>query len=418
MARLLQFLLFFTILTTIFAAVQYYLFRNYRKWIQESFDEARAQHLYAVGKIILVLGNLWFVLQFGARFLGWHTTLVIQLLVVLPAAFYFASVMTGLLLLVVKDFVRLLIGTVRHVVSVLKALAATSSTSVDLSSVTRVDDGRRTFLRLSGTGLLTVAVGTPVLASLATARDYRIVRQPLVFPNLPFDLDGLTIAQISDLHSGPFMSKNDMLEIFELVNSLHPLITFVTGDFVDSSDSEIKPLTSAIGMLRAEYGVFGCLGNHDHFATAARVNAALVDQRINMLNNSNATLTIDDARLSIIGIDDAGKGLRNFARPDLALQNVDPESFKILLTHRPDFFKGAKRLDIDLTLAGHTHGGQVGGKIFGVGIYPVNLVYEYSMGHYMEDGKQLYVNVGVGMVGAPIRLVRPEITLFTLHRAS
>ncbi len=417
MTRLLQFLLFFMILTTVFASVQYYLFRTHRRWIRESFDEARFQQLLSIGKVVLVLGNVLFVLQFAARSMGWHTIFWTQLLVVLPAAFYFASVMTGFVLLVLKDFARLLIFTVRHVISVLKALAATSSTSVVPSPATRVDEGRRTFLRMSGTGLLTVAVGTPVLASFATARDYRIVRQSLVFRNLPSAFDGFTMAQISDLHSGPFMSENDMLEIFELVNTLHPHVTFVTGDFVDSSDAEIVPLASAIGMLRAEYGVFGCLGNHDHFATAARVNAALVDKRIKMLNNSNSTLPIDGARLSIIGIDDAGKGLRNFARPDLALQNVDPESFKILLSHRPDFFQEAQRLGIDLMLAGHTHGGQVGGKIFGVGIYPVNWVYKYSMGHYVEEDTQLYVNVGVGMVGAPIRLVRPEITLFTLHRA-
>jgi hypothetical protein len=101
---------------------------------------------------------------------------------------------------------------------------------------------------------------------------------------------------------------------------------------------------------------------------------------------------------------------------DKAIADIPRESFKMLLSHRPAFFPQAQRAGIDLTLAGHTHGGQVLGDNFGVEINPIRYYHRYLEGFYMENGKQLYVNVGVGVAGIPIRLVPREITLFTLRR--
>lgn len=416
MSRLLQFGLFFTILLTLFGSFQYYLFRSYKRWVRSSFPADRLPQWVRTALTVMVVGNFLFVLQFVARSFGWHTSPLGQIFIVLPAAFYFASVITGFVLLLLLDLVRALRFGAAHTVSILKGISRRASTSYAPPSEA-VNNGRRTFLKISGAGILAAAVGIPVLASLSTARDYQIVRLPLFFENLPTSLRGLTLAHISDLHSGPFMSNRNMLEIFEIVNSLHPHLTFVTGDFVDSSDSEIEPLVKAIGILKAEYGVLGCMGNHDHFATAERVHAGLTDSNIHILNNDHLSIPINGEHLTVVGVDDAGRGNRNFARLDLATQGLPPDPFRVLLSHRPDFFAQAKAAQMDLTLAGHTHGGQVGGEVLGFGIYPVNLVYQYSMGHYIEDGKQLYVNVGVGMVGAPIRLVRPEITLLTLNDA-
>lgn len=416
MSRLFQFALFFAILLTLFGGFQYYLFRSYKRWVRLSFPAERQPRWVRTALMVLVAGNFLFVLQFVARSLGWHTSPIGQIFIVLPSAFYFASVITGFVLVLLLDLVRALRFSVAHTVSVLNGVSRIASTSYT-PPAEAVNEGRRAFLRVGGAGILAAAAGAPVLASLATARDYQIVRLPLFFKNLPASLRGLTLAHISDLHSGPFMSNRNMLEIFEIVNSLHPHLTFVTGDFVDSSDSEIEPLVKAIGILKAEYGVLGCMGNHDHFATVERVHAGLTDRALRILNNDHLSIPINGEHLTVIGVDDAGRGNRNFARLDLATQGLPSDTFRVLLSHRPDFFAQAKAAGMDLTLAGHTHGGQVGGEILGFGIYPVNLVYQYSMGHYIEDGKQLYVNVGVGMVGAPIRLVRPEITLLTLNDA-
>ena len=136
-----------------------------------------------------------------------------------------------------------------------------------------------------------------------------------------------------------------------------------------------------------------------------------------MLNNSHSQIAIDGDKISVIGIDDAGRGQSNFADWKKALEGIDAESFTIALTHRPDEWDQSRSSGIDLTLAGHTHGGQVGFKLGPVNLNPVYLIHKYAMGLYSQDNTHLYVNVGVGMVGVPIRLVRPEITMFTLKRA-
>jgi predicted MPP superfamily phosphohydrolase len=95
---------------------------------------------------------------------------------------------------------------------------------------------------------------------------------------------------------------------------------------------------------------------------------------------------------------------------------VNKDTFKILLSHNPEFFSEAQKADIDLTLAGHTHGGQIGFAFAGLNINPAYAAFKYPKGLYIEDNKQLYVNVGVGTFGLPIRTINPEITLFTLSR--
>jgi hypothetical protein len=212
------------------------------------------------------------------------------------------------------------------------------------------------------------------------------------------------------------MTEDHMMEIVDLTNSLHANIVALTGDHVDSSDVEIPFVRNAMGMLKSDYGIYGCLGNHDHFATAEKVTAALEQVGIVMLDNTNRSLSVNGERLSMLGVDDAGRGRSDFARLDDALKGVEPQTFKVLLSHRPEFFPHAKKADIDLTLAGHTHGGQVGVEFWGMNLNPAYLATKYVRGLFKEDGKHLYVNVGVGMVGVPIRIVRPEITLITLQR--
>jgi predicted MPP superfamily phosphohydrolase len=214
------------------------------------------------------------------------------------------------------------------------------------------------------------------------------------------------------------MTEGDMRQIFEIVNSLHPQLTLLTGDQVDNADSQIPPLHRALEVLKAEYGVFGVLGNHDHYANAERVAAAMRDRSVTVLSNEHRTLNVNGERLSLVGIDDAGNGARNFADIDAATENLSPEGFRIFLSHRPDTFATARAHGMHLSLAGHTHGGQVGIEIGGIKINPVYLIHKYARGLYQEGGKYLYVNVGVGMVGVPIRLVRPEIAFFSLHRTA
>jgi predicted MPP superfamily phosphohydrolase len=157
------------------------------------------------------------------------------------------------------------------------------------------------------------------------------------------------------------------------------------------------------------------MGNHDVFDDYRIVSAAMKESGIQMLENSNHVLRISGDELNLLGINDAGN------RNDLSdlkksLQGIDPDGFKILLSHRPEFFKRSVKNGIDLQLSGHTHGGQIGLSAFGLNVFPTQLFQDYVKGLYQEEKSKLYVNPGVGMVFAPIRIgVRPEITIITLR---
>jgi predicted MPP superfamily phosphohydrolase len=406
-----MFLLFFGVILTIFGFMQWRLYRLFRAWAHRAAHPGRLPAWLRWGRGLLIAVNLLFFLRFFYSELGGYDSPLVQALVIYPGAIFFAAIVLAFLIVSIRDLAMLLWSGLRALVSWLLP-ASPGAASVEPAS--EFDSERRKFLRVAGLATAGSIGAVPVISSAATARDYQINRIPLSLPGLPTGLNGLTIAQVSDIHSGMFMTERNMRDIFELVNGLHADIVLLTGDQVDNADSQIEPLHRAIGMLRAEQGVYAVLGNHDHYATAPKVAAALRDRGIAVLENEHRILRINGESMAIVGVDDEGKGDRNFADLPAALAGLDPQVFSVLMTHRPDVFRQSRRAGVDLTLAGHTHGGQVGIQMYGINLNPVYLVHEYARGMYLEENRYLYVNVGVGMVGVPIRLVRPEISLFTL----
>ncbi|NTV45206.1 MAG: metallophosphoesterase [Chlorobiales bacterium] len=245
--------------------------------------------------------------------------------------------------------------------------------------------------------------------------DFVINEMTLDFPNLPGELRGLKIAQVSDIHSGIFMSGRKMQEITESVNSFSPNLVALTGDFVSSAKSEIVPFVNAFQNLKSTFGTFSCLGNHDEWVGNDVVSAALKEKNLGLLRNESRVLNVDGAKLNVIGMDYTS---RNIDFLDSAKKSADREGFNLLLCHHPDFFSFAKEKNIDLMLAGHTHGGQITFGLAGMEFFPIDLFYKYPRGLYQEgkNGSQkLYVNLGVGFTGTPIRTVKPEIALITLR---
>jgi uncharacterized protein len=417
MSRFIFFAIFFMVIFSILGLMQLYEYRTYRRWVMYAFSPDRHKAFFQRVWLLLGVGNILVLAQLIIRGSDYYELKVPQYTVIFPAGIYFAAVVFGFLILLAKDLLRLLSFWFRHAVRLAKQLGMAGSTSVDLHPPTELSLRRRQLLRIGGATVAGITFGTPLVSSIASARDYQIAKIPISFSNLPAGLHGLTIAQLSDVHSGIYMTEDHMMEIVELTNSLHANIVALTGDHVDSSDREIPAVREAMKMLKSDYGIYGCLGNHDHFATADKISAALQQIGVVMLDNANRTLSINSEKFSLIGMDDAGHGRSNFARLDDALRGVDPQAFKILLSHRPEFFAQAKKAGMDLTLAGHTHGGQVGIEFLGINLNPAYLFTNYVRGLFKEDGKQMYVNVGVGMVGVPIRIVRPEITLITLRHA-
>jgi predicted MPP superfamily phosphohydrolase len=298
---------------------------------------------------------------------------------------------------------------------------------LDLTDMKRISRGE--FLRQMGwtaASVPFVLVGYSVFRGLY---DFDVTRVDVPIPGLPRAFDGLRVAQLSDLHAGSLFSAKPMEEAVDLVLAERPDLVAITGDYVNHDAAEASLILPALDRLRAPLGVFGSLGNHDHYADvrdlARRVNATAVD----LLVNDGRTLTVDGARLHVVGTDNTGFGQRH-GDLDAAMRTLRPngDDATILLAHDPTFWDNHVRPSghaVDLTLAGHTHGGQVGFELGPARWSLARVMYPRWAGLYGEprtpdgDGRQfLYVNRGLGTVGPPVRLgIRPEITILTLRRA-
>ncbi len=272
----------------------------------------------------------------------------------------------------------------------------------------KFDSSRRKFIQTTFTALSTYAL---VGSTIGTVKrdDHRIEKVKIKIKNLPDELKGLTIALISDIHSGPFMNEEEMYSYAVAINSLEPDLILMPGDFITSDPEEIYPFVNVFKNLNAKYGVFATLGNHEFFAKQPRRIARIIEENgIRVLRNESEKININREEIYIIGIDD----LRYGADLDKAMKNVKDEKIKILLSHKPYDFPNFAKYGIQLTVSGHTHGGQiVFAKIDDTYITPASIVSRFVAGHYKIGDSHLYVTRGLGTVGLPIRLnCPPEIT--------
>lgn len=229
---------------------------------------------------------------------------------------------------------------------------------------------------------------------------------------LPKEFEGLRVVQISDLHVGPYASKEDVERVVADVNRLKPDIVAITGDFVSLSADNIYPCAEALKELRPRLGTYGVLGNHDFATDPDAIADALRSAGINMLRNQADHLSVGSQRLWIVGVDDV-----YLFQDDLpgAMADVPSNSNTILLCHSPDIAEQAIDMPIDLILVGHTHGGQVRLPIFGAPFLPVHNP-QYEAGLFTVGQSLMYVNRGLGVVYPPFRFMsRPEITVITLR---
>jgi predicted MPP superfamily phosphohydrolase len=244
---------------------------------------------------------------------------------------------------------------------------------------------------------------------------FELVEVPLRIPGLPRVLDGYVIAQVSDLHSGTFVGERELDEGFSLVRRARPDLVVVTGDVVDF-DPVYAPLTARkLADLPARDGVAAILGNHDYYAGADEVIAALQAAGIDLLRDTGKIVRpADGGGFALLGVDDvsSSKHGRTGPRLDAALSSVPPDRPRILLSHQPftvDFWPG----QVAAQLSGHTHGGQIN-----PGFSPLGLLMKYIAGAYRVGETTLYVNRGFGTVGAPTRVgAPPEVTRFVLVAA-
>jgi predicted MPP superfamily phosphohydrolase len=278
---------------------------------------------------------------------------------------------------------------------------------------------RRGFLR--ATGRFTVVSLGATAGSGAWARKVEpgwidIENVSLTLPRLPRSFDGYRLVHVSDLHVDGWMNEARLEHVVQLINRQQPDAVAITGDFVTRYDEVWGDiLVNVLPGLKAKDGVYGVLGNHDHWWKPNYVSKAISDGNVHELANSVHSIKRGTDRLHLCGVDDVWEKAHDLP---LVLQQLDkrPVGCAVLLAHEPDFADESSKHDrFDLQLSGHSHGGQVRVPFFGSPILP-KLGQKYYSGHYQVGTLQQYTTRGVGNVGPRLRFnCRPEITVLTLR---
>lgn len=326
-----------------------------------------------------------------------------------------------------------------------------SAASRELALITappeNIDHSRRYFFQAAGV----IAGAFPFVSSTYgfVAERFRFYVREVQIPiaNLPSALDGLRITQLSDIHIGSYMPAAQVRRAVGMANELTGDLVVVTGDFLTRRSDPLEDCIAELSRLRAPLGVWGCNGNHEIYAGAEDKSAELFQKfGMKLLRQENTELRWQGSAFNLIGVDyqrqrDAqGNRARMLAGVQPLVRRDVPN---ILLSHNPNSFRSAAELGIELSLAGHTHGGQVRVEILDHRWTPAEFLTPYVAGLYRrplfapsdlndaevsslrqvavperQGASAIYVNRGLGTIGAPIRLgVPPEITLITLRRA-
>ncbi len=283
-------------------------------------------------------------------------------------------------------------------------------------------NSRRKFLANAGWSLAAAPFMIYINGASRTTYNFKVHSHFIPLLNLHPSFDGLKIVQISDIHAGSFPGYEPFNEARLIIESLKPDILVITGDFVNYNPDELNTIIDEMTKLRADMGVYACLGNHDHYMTDeshSKLLGIMNDLPLNLLNNSNTTIEKGQAKLQLAGIDNISLR-QDYGDLKKATENLSPQWPTILLSHDPtnwDRFV-RKKMNVDLMLSGHTHGGQVGIDFWGTEISPAQIVYKQWAGPYTYKDQHLYINRGLSTVGPPIRIgIKPEITLLTLKSA-
>jgi predicted MPP superfamily phosphohydrolase len=243
--------------------------------------------------------------------------------------------------------------------------------------------------------------------AINVAYDIEVTRHEIFIDDLPEALDGYRIAFLTDTHVAPIVPRRFYDEIVSEVTRFDPHLILLGGDFV-TWHRHIPLLAEVlIANLRARDGIFAVLGNHDYWAGADDVIAAMSAYGVRFLTNTSVALP-----LPVVGIDEIYRG-----NPDVdrAFANVDPNGPCIGISHHPDVIDLLAGRRIDLLLCGHTHGGQIRFPFFGAVVVPSRHEADYAAGFHRVGNVLMYVSRGIGSI-PPIRILcRPEIATFVLR---
>lgn len=288
-----------------------------------------------------------------------------------------------------------------------------------------IERSRRSFLLQATTAVGVVPFVGSFYGLVVERTDVQTTHYRVPFDRLPRGFHGFRMAQISDLHIGSFMSAAEIRRVADMANRLKPDLILLTGDYVTWDPSTQWAVVDALSALHAPYGVIGTLGNHEMWThTEDSITQLFRAQGRTILRQQNTTLGASGDELNVIGVDyesrrRMGPHHERVVRKYLA--SIEPlvrhDTVNILMSHNPNTFDRAAELGIDLSLAGHTHGGQVTMEFISPDISPSRFVTPYVVGWFARPGGKLYVNRGIGTIGVPMRIgAPPEITVYELVR--
>ncbi|PYE83599.1 hypothetical protein DFQ11_1011037 [Winogradskyella epiphytica] len=295
---------------------------------------------------------------------------------------------------------------------------------------------RRKFVSQVALGLAAIPFSSLLYGMYQGKYNFRVLRYVLHFEDLPEAFDGYKITQISDVHSGSFDDKEKIEYAINLINEQKSDVLMFTGDMVNNKASEMRPWKETFGRLKAKDGKFSVLGNHDYgdyvdweSAEAKQKNLEELigiqkEIGFDLLLNESRYLEKEGQRLALVGVENWGKGgFKKAGDLEKATSQIQPDDFKILLTHDPSHWEAEVLKDpkhFHLTLSGHTHGMQFGIEIPGwVKWSPAKWRYKHWAGIYKEMGQYINVNRGFGYLGYPGRVgIWPEITVIELKKGT
>jgi uncharacterized protein len=290
---------------------------------------------------------------------------------------------------------------------------------------------RSAFLSWLGIGFGGGLMGT-FIYGFSNKYNYQVIRKKLNFSNVPAAFKGLKIVHISDIHAGSFTDKAAVIKGIEKIMKEKPDLILFTGDLVNDRATEMDDYMEVFSQLKAPLGVFSTLGNHDYGDYVVWESAQVKTSNLErlkeihgelgwkLLMNEHVPLEKNGERIALIGIENwSAKGnFPKYGKLHEAHRGTENIGFKILMSHDPSHWTAEvqeKYRDIDLMLAGHTHGMQFGVEVPGFRWSPVQYMYKQWAGLYENENQKLYVNRGFGFIGYPGRVgILPEITVLEL----
>ena len=395
-----------------FVMSQLYLLLKARGFIRDMFPERWKKP----SQIALVVFFIWmatpiiYLMFFGSV---WRELSAIKLYVF---AYPFFIWMTACLLLIVlfltKDVLVFLWKRTKSIFSWYFRQLPSYNPEKHTAAETGINEGRRKFLRIASASLAVPPLGISTYGLIFGSRNYVLKEVELSFPQLPENLRGLKIVHYCDIHCSQYTPKENIDKAVQMINSVDADLVLLPGDFVPRDVDYIYPCVESIKNIKAKYGVFASLGNHEEWTDPVLVTKVLTDNGIPVLRNAGMTLDIRGEKLNLLGVDDSWVGVADL---DRALAMVPEGNFNLLMSHQPPFWDTSSKQGVDLTLAGHTHGGQFALQLIKGKISLGEFFHKYNEGLFEKDNSQLYVTTGFGFTGPPIRFnVPPEVVVITL----